>query len=101
MGVRRRSKTVGGVRSTTTVNTKKGVTTSTSTGNKQQRATYSQGPDGRIKKTTTYNTATGYVRKTKNLSPKSKKKTKSAKLPNLPIYIWVAIVIGLIIGVLI
>lgn len=74
MGVRRKSNTTNGVRRTTTVNSKKGVTTSTSTGNKGARATYSQGPDGRMKKTTTYETATGYVRKTKTLSKKTKMK---------------------------
>jgi hypothetical protein len=87
MGVRRKSTTSNGYRRTTTVNSKKGVTTSTSSGTKGQRTTYSQGPDGRMKKTTTYNTATGYVRKSKVLTKKttSGRKRKSTNSSGLDI----------------
>jgi hypothetical protein len=74
------------------------VTTSTSTGNKGMRTTYSQGPSGGMKKTTTYNTATGYVRKTRNLSPKSKKRKQKTKNIDLPLWVWFVFIIGLIIG---
>lgn len=99
--VNRKSKSHNGLRTTTTVNTGKGYTSSYSIGDRNSRSTFTTLPNGRIKTTITQRNGDWTMRRsfTSSGSPRKSRKKSNVKMdPIVALFVLFVIVIASIFG---